>query len=106
MQQVVPVWRSPSTTLIVHAANVARATAPMSQPANKMSAVCGAIAVLRPVVPTLLTPRTRPRIRAVLDAHGNLDKAFRQHLEAFQAKNLDRGGTGFSGRCRLPAEPT
>jgi len=38
--------------------NVARATAPMSQPANKMSAVCGAIAVLRPVVPTLLTPRT------------------------------------------------
>jgi hypothetical protein len=35
-------------------------------------------------------PELRPRIRAVLDALGNLDKAFRQHFEAFQPKNLDR----------------
>jgi hypothetical protein len=31
-------------------------------------------------------PELRPRIRAVLDALGNLDKAFRQHFEAFQPK--------------------
>ena len=35
-------------------------------------------------------PERRPRIRAVLDALGNLDKAFRKHFEAFQPKNLDR----------------
>jgi hypothetical protein len=35
-------------------------------------------------------PVLRPRIRAVLDALGNLDKAFRQHLEALQPDNLDR----------------
>ena len=35
-------------------------------------------------------PVLRPRIGAVLDALGNLDKAFRQHLEAFQPDNLDR----------------
>ena len=35
-------------------------------------------------------PELRPQIRAVLDALGNLDKAFRQHLEAFQPNNLDR----------------
>jgi hypothetical protein len=35
-------------------------------------------------------PKLQPRIRAVLEALGNLDKAFRKHLEAFQPKNLDR----------------
>ena len=35
-------------------------------------------------------PELRPRIRAVLDALGNLNKAFRQHLEAFQPHSLDR----------------
>jgi hypothetical protein len=35
-------------------------------------------------------PELRPRIRAVLDALGNLDKAFRQHFEAFQPKNFGR----------------
>jgi hypothetical protein len=35
-------------------------------------------------------PVLRPRIRAVLDALGNLDKALRQHLEAFRPDNLDR----------------
>jgi hypothetical protein len=34
-------------------------------------------------------PELRPRIRAVLDALGNLDKAFRQHFEAFQPDDLD-----------------
>jgi hypothetical protein len=33
-------------------------------------------------------PELRPRIRAVLDAQANLDKAFRQHLEAFRPENL------------------
>ena len=35
-------------------------------------------------------PELRPRIRAVLDGLGNLNKAFRQHLEAFQPHSLDR----------------
>ncbi len=35
-------------------------------------------------------PELLPRIRAVLDALGNLDKAFRQHLEAFRPTNPDR----------------
>jgi hypothetical protein len=35
-------------------------------------------------------PESRPRIRGVLDALGNLDKAFRQHFEAFQPKGPDR----------------
>ena len=29
-------------------------------------------------------PELRPRIAAVLDALGNLNKAFRQHFEAFE----------------------
>jgi hypothetical protein len=33
-------------------------------------------------------PELRPRIRAVLDALANVNKAFRQHFEAFQPKNL------------------
>jgi hypothetical protein len=32
----------------------------------------------------------RPRMRAVLDALGKLDKAFRQHFEAFQPDSLHR----------------
>ena len=43
-------------------------------------------------------PALRPRIRAVLDALRNLDKAFRQHLEAFQPNNLDRD-------CRTSRSP-
>jgi hypothetical protein len=35
-------------------------------------------------------PELRPRLRAVLDALGKLDKAFRQHLETFQPKNSYR----------------
>ena len=35
-------------------------------------------------------PELRPRIRAILDALGNLDKVFRQHFEAFQPKKVDR----------------
>jgi hypothetical protein len=31
-------------------------------------------------------PELRPRIRAVLDALGNLDKAFRQHLKHFSQR--------------------
>ncbi len=35
-------------------------------------------------------PELQPRIRPVLDALGNLDKAFRQHLKVFQPDSLDR----------------
>jgi hypothetical protein len=33
-------------------------------------------------------PELRRRIRAVLDALANVNKAFRRHFEAFQPKNL------------------
>ena len=39
-------------------------------------------------------PELRPRIRAVLDALGNLDKVFRQHFEAFQPKESRPGPRG------------
>ena len=35
-------------------------------------------------------PELRPRVRAVLDALANVNKAFRQHLEAFQPDSLHR----------------
>jgi hypothetical protein len=43
-------------------------------------------------------PELQPRIRAVLNALGKLDKAFRQHLEAFQPKNLYRGAGASQSR--------
>jgi hypothetical protein len=35
-------------------------------------------------------PELQPRVRAVLDALGKLNKAFRQHFEAFQPSDPDR----------------
>ena len=36
-------------------------------------------------------PELRPRLRAVLDALADVNKAFRQHLEAFQPDSLHDG---------------
>jgi hypothetical protein len=43
-------------------------------------------------------PELRPRVRAVLDALANVNKAFRQHLEAFQPMDLDR--KPMTSRCK------
>jgi hypothetical protein len=54
--------------------SVARPTAPMSQPANKMVAVCGAIAVQRGRV---CHGSSRPQCKSQRNAGDNDDKALR-----------------------------
>jgi hypothetical protein len=47
-------------------------------------------------------PELWPRVRAVLDALANLDKAFRQHLPTFQPDNLHgKRAKSVPGRKRL-----